>query len=72
MSTALYHDIEANREHLEDLRSMGAVNEANPLALGVEAAVDAGEPLLPVEYGVLWNGITAETVEFFRQHRELL
>ena len=61
-----------NREHLSDLRSVCAVNEANPLIRGVEAKVEAGETLNAIEYGILWNGITEDALDFFRQHPELL
>jgi hypothetical protein len=59
--------------HLEDLRMAGTVNEANHLVLGVEVKVDAGQPLTPLQYGILWNCVTEESVDFIRQHqRELL
>jgi hypothetical protein len=61
-----------NLAHLEDLRMAGAVNEVNHLILGVEAKVDAGQPLTPIEFKVLWNAITEEVVEVFQAHPELL
>jgi hypothetical protein len=61
-----------NREHLAELRSVCAVTPVDPLVLNVEAKVEAGETLDPTEYGVLWHGITEETLEFIRQHPELL
>jgi hypothetical protein len=68
----LVTEADTNREHLSDLRSVCAVNEANPLILGVAAKVEAGETLNAIEYGILWNGVTEETVELFRRHPELL
>jgi len=61
-----------NREHLAELRSICAVTPADPLAFNVEAKVEAGETLDPTEYGILWHGITEETLEFIRQHPALL
>lgn len=61
-----------NREHLAELRSVCVVSAFDPLVRGVEAKVEAGETLNPLEYGILWHGITEETLEFIRQHPELL
>lgn len=61
-----------NREHLAELRSVCAVTPVDPLALHVESKVEAGETLNPLEYGILWHGITEETLEFIRQHPDLL
>jgi hypothetical protein len=65
-------DIIDNRDHLNDLRNICAVNEANHLILGVEAKVDAGKLLTATEHDVLWNGVTEEVLDFLRRHRELL
>lgn len=70
--TDLDTDVINHRLHLADLRRTGVVNEANPLLLGVEVKVDAGARLTAKEYLVLWNGITEETAEVFRQHPDLL
>jgi hypothetical protein len=73
-SLALEHvtDTLTNLAHLEDLRMASAVNEANHLILGVEAKVDAGVELSPVEYSVLWAAIAEETIEVLQKHPELL
>ncbi len=73
MTTALAStEARVNREHLAELRSVCAVTPFDPLARGVETKVEAGETLNPLEYGILWHGITEETLEFIRQHAELL
>lgn len=66
------NEARVNREHLAELRSVCAVSSVDPLALNVEAKVEAGEMLNSLEYGVLWHGITEETLTFIRQHPELL
>jgi hypothetical protein len=71
-TVAISADTEANLNHLCDLRSIGAVNEANPLILGVEAKADACQPLSTREYGILWNAVTEDTLAFMKQHPELL
>jgi hypothetical protein len=69
---ALRLDTLTNRVALEHLRTEGIVLPDDPLALNVEAKIDAGEALTPAEAGILWYGITEDVLEFIRQHPTLL
>jgi hypothetical protein len=74
-NTALYPehaDVEANSNELDDLRRAGVVYPGNALILGVEAKVDAGEQLTPLEFEVLQCGITQADAAFFRQNPDML
>jgi hypothetical protein len=62
----------ANRKALEYLRIEGVVTPTDPLALNVEAKVESGAALTPVEMGILQYGITRDALDFLRQHPELV
>jgi hypothetical protein len=71
-STEALEAAEANREALEHLRAEGIATTDDPLALDVEQKIEAGLPLSAVEAGILWYGITRETLDFMRQNQAAL
>ncbi|HTW47830.1 MAG TPA: hypothetical protein VMD92_07775 [Acidobacteriaceae bacterium] len=62
----------ANREALDFLRMEGLVTPDDPLALNVERKIEAGQPLSPVEAGILRHGITRDTLNFVAQYQAAL
>lgn len=61
-----------NLESLTHLRNECIVTDYDPLAWGVESLIEHGQPLTPAQAGILWFGITAQTVAFLRKHPELI
>jgi hypothetical protein len=71
-TTEVREAVVANRESLELLRIEGLVMPGDPLALNVEQKIEAGQPLSPVEAGILRYAITRDALDFIAQHQAAL